>query len=443
MKNLIILISVLLLFISQSLYSQSGWIQQSGGTAVTLNKIFFIDSQSGWIVGDSGIILKTTNSGNNWILQNSNTNHTLRSVYFLNESTGYVVGGNFFPLTFSFEKILKTTNGGVTWYYVFDTPNFYGTISDVYFINTNTGYVTGFGGNESKSLGQILKTTDAGNNWLSSGWEASVVSIKFSDPGTGYITANYYIDVGGDSLFIFKTNDSGISWNKVLSEPKGRLSSSSFLNQNTGWVAGTTYVSGLIEDLILKTSNGGMNWQDLKLTSRTFINSIFFVSNDTGWYCGSGVFKTSNSGVNWVNQIPPVGVDYFRHIFFKNNKTGWVVGDDGVIFSTHTGGITTVNNSAVNSPLDFILNQNYPNPFNPKTIINYELPSNVNGQRADVKLIVYDLLGKEIVTLVDAKQNPGSYSIDFDGSNLPSGIYFYKLSAGGNIVDSKRMVLLK
>ncbi|MEO8665395.1 MAG: T9SS type A sorting domain-containing protein, partial [Ignavibacteria bacterium] len=84
----------------------------------------------------------------------------------------------------------------------------------------------------------------------------------------------------------------------------------------------------------------------------------------------------------------------------------------------------------------------YPNPFNPKTIINYELPSNVNGQRADVKLIVYDLLGKEIVTLVDAKQNPGSYSIDFDGSNLPSGIYLYKLTTG-EYIEVRKMTLLK
>jgi hypothetical protein len=83
------------------------------------------------------------------------------------------------------------------------------------------------------------------------------------------------------------------------------------------------------------------------------------------------------------------------------------------------------------------LYQNYPNPFNPSTSIKYQVES-----IKLIKLIVYDILGKEIVTLVNEKLSPGTYDVNFDGSNLPSGIYFYKLETG-NFSDIKRMVLIK
>jgi hypothetical protein len=89
------------------------------------------------------------------------------------------------------------------------------------------------------------------------------------------------------------------------------------------------------------------------------------------------------------------------------------------------------------------LTQNFPNPFNPNTIINYQLPiSNF------VSLKVYDAIGKEVSTLVNEKQNAGSYEIEFNGEGLPSGIYFYKLEVGSprearKFVETKRMILLK
>jgi hypothetical protein len=84
-----------------------------------------------------------------------------------------------------------------------------------------------------------------------------------------------------------------------------------------------------------------------------------------------------------------------------------------------------------------LLYQNYPNPFNPKTIINYEL-----GVANYVSLKIFDVLGKEIETLVSAKQNAGSYKVEFNGEDLPSGIYFYKLE-GADFSEIRKMVLLK
>ena len=80
---------------------------------------------------------------------------------------------------------------------------------------------------------------------------------------------------------------------------------------------------------------------------------------------------------------------------------------------------------------------NYPNPFNPKTIINYQL-SMFNF----ISLKVYDILGNEVATLVNERQNAGTYSVEWDASNYPSGVYFYKLQAG-EFVETKKMTLIK
>ncbi len=93
-------------------------------------------------------------------------------------------------------------------------------------------------------------------------------------------------------------------------------------------------------------------------------------------------------------------------------------------------------------PLSFSLSNNYPNPFNPSTKIKYQIPSNVNGETSNVELIVFDILGREVATLVNEQQKPGYYEIDFNASRLTSGIYFYRIQAG-NFIDTKKMVLMK
>jgi len=99
--------------------------------------------------------------------------------------------------------------------------------------------------------------------------------------------------------------------------------------------------------------------------------------------------------------------------------------------------VINVKQLSSNIPDGFKLNQNYPNPFNPSTVISYQL-----AVSSFTSLKVYNLLGKEVATLVNQKQNAGTYEVDFDGSNLPSGVYFYKLE-NTNSSDTKRMILLK
>jgi photosystem II stability/assembly factor-like uncharacterized protein/sugar lactone lactonase YvrE len=93
-------------------------------------------------------------------------------------------------------------------------------------------------------------------------------------------------------------------------------------------------------------------------------------------------------------------------------------------------------------PSKYELYQNYPNPFNPITNIKFSIPSNVKSEKSNVKLIVYDILGREVATLVNEKQSPGVYCVDFDGTMFASGVYFYKIITG-DFTEVKKMILLK
>jgi hypothetical protein len=112
--------------------------------------------------------------------------------------------------------------------------------------------------------------------------------------------------------------------------------------------------------------------------------------------------------------------------------------------SGYTIGINKISNEV---PSSFKLEQNYPNPFNPTTKIKFDIatnnpPFNKGGQGGLITLKIYDILGREIQTLVNEKLNPGTYEVTFDGSNLASGIYFYQLKSG-NFIETKKMLLIK
>jgi hypothetical protein len=106
-------------------------------------------------------------------------------------------------------------------------------------------------------------------------------------------------------------------------------------------------------------------------------------------------------------------------------------------------GLTPVENRSENKPFSFSLSQNYPNPFNPTTKIKFNVSSDSRFRGNDnVTLKIYDVLGREIAILVNEQLSPGTYEVEWDGSNYPSGVYFYRLTAE-NYSETKRMVLLK
>jgi len=133
--------------------------------------------------------------------------------------------------------------------------------------------------------------------------------------------------------------------------------------------------------------------------------------------------------MNWANDV-----------YVSGNYAYVADGDDG-LYILRNDLITGVNNNKGEIPTNFVLGQNYPNPFNPTTVINYSIP-----KRSFVTLKIYDILGREVLTLVNEEKPAGNYKVTFNGVNLPSGVYFYRLSATGkanNFVETKKLVLLK
>jgi hypothetical protein len=323
-------------------------------------------------------ILKTTNSGINWMTQSNSTNGQFSSVHFSDHNTGWVVGAT---ISFPYRGIvLKTSNGGISW--IQQNTQTTAKLNSVRFADINTGWVVG-------DSGVILKTTNGGNNWVSSIYFTRIplLSVFFENSSTGWVV--------GDSGTVAKTTNGGLIWTAQLSGTISSLYSVCFIDQNTGWVVG-------------------------------------------GYYGGNGrIIRTTNSGTNWT--IQTIGSsNSFSSVHFTDNNTGWVVGNYGTILKTTTGGEPVgIQIVSTEIPEQYSLSQNYPNPFNPKTIINYELRiTNL------VKLTVYDVIGHEVAVLVNEKQLPGTYEVEFDGSGLSSGVYFYKLVTE-DFTDVKRMMLVK
>jgi len=124
--------------------------------------------------------------------------------------------------------------------------------------------------------------------------------------------------------------------------------------------------------------------------------------------------------------------------FYFNRQPTSVVFDPNNMIVIKTATLTMgVNENTGELPVEFKLHQNEPNPFNPVTNIGYDVPKN-----SKVKLVVYDILGKEVKTLVNEFKTSGKYSVSFNGLNLPSGIYLYKLEAG-DFMQVKKMIMVK
>jgi len=121
------------------------------------------------------------------------------------------------------------------------------------------------------------------------------------------------------------------------------------------------------------------------------------------------------------------------HNYYGDVSSGWYIDEINIVGYIPTN--ISVNQSIY--PDKFLLQQNYPNPFNPSTNIKYSIP-----EMGFVTLKVFDVLGNEVATLVNEEKPAGSYVIEFNGSEITSGIYFYKLQAG-NFVEIKKMIFLK
>ncbi len=161
-------------------------------------------------------------------------------------------------------------------------------------------------------------------------------------------------------------------------------------------------------------------------------------------------------GVRLISKTAVVNGDSVQvEDILKDSNLSKLLSSEGVItkpYYPQSKIFTSMINQIKKNPIDFKLRQNYPNPFNPSTIIKYAIPtypsisSREGKERSDrgvlVTLKVYDVLGKEVTTLVNEKKPSGNYEVTFDGSKLTSGVYFYKLQSD-KFVKTKKLILLK
>jgi photosystem II stability/assembly factor-like uncharacterized protein len=432
-----ILSLVFLTILAQPINSQ--WIKKSFSYSDALVKVGFSSENVGWALGNNHIY-RTTDGGDSWVMQDTVYSFGL-SLYALNDTTAVFADYG--------RGIRKTSDGGTTWTTAFGT-NY--TLYNIKFLNSTTGYAVG----DANSLGDtsvVAKTTDAGDTWT-----------VISKPYTG-VTNNGYYDFEGLSLVdathfwavtygssAYYSSDGGYNWSFNdsirVSDTGQPLRDIQFINADSGWAVG-----GIAGDAVIaQTTDGGANWSSYILSysfSDGSIREIHMINSQTGWFVSanngpSWLAKTTNGGVNWQDQTPEAQSGTFSGFYsmsIVNDSVAYVVGNASntlsYVYKTTTGGVTAIDNTNSEKITNFYLAQNYPNPFNPATLIKYQIL-----KASDVTIKVYDILGREVRTLVNEYKSPGSYNVTFNAANLSSGIYIYQMKAG-NYVSSKKLVLMK
>ncbi|RMH64526.1 MAG: T9SS C-terminal target domain-containing protein [Bacteroidetes bacterium] len=189
---------------------------------------------------------------------------------------------------------------------------------------------------------------------------------------------------------------------------------------------------------IYRSTDNGETWQPINtgLTDTT-ITDLAVYPNGTLLAAtrNGGVHRSTDGGDSWhpIN----TGLPSLTVTALAVTEEGFVFAgtDQGIYRSTRA--IATAAEDETALPDGFALAQNYPNPFNPATTIRYALP-----EAAEVRLTVYDALGREVKRLVDGLRVAGEHEVVFEGQGLPSGVYMYRLTAGG-VTQTRRMVLMK
>jgi photosystem II stability/assembly factor-like uncharacterized protein len=460
---------------------------------------------TGWVENNEpiGRAIYTTNGGINWMLAAiPDSARSLVNVQMINSYTGYIAGAyNIFSANtsvFASEKLfkieysklkpvsvntsaignllydtraffLKTTNGGQSWFPYGTFPvNLYYLVA-MHFISDLTGFVSASRFSNTIGANGIYKTTNGGLNWSLSYSNTDTVAVNniyFIDGNTGFAVG--YDRILGNPLpiqgLILRTTNSGINWSKQLLPEVNNFTDVSFTNSQTGFSCGVNNSSTIYSGIIYKTTNSGLNWLKLNyMCDTTIFDGIqFYPSSGIGFVYGiegtpdslfPGFFyfehlviaKTTDYGSTWQEYQ----TDNTENVYVGNKMVSlnnWFITGGSWVASTkilHTtnGGQIGFEPVSGTVPKSFSLYQNYPNPFNPSTKIKFDVANSFTGKKW-VELNIYDILGRQISTLVNENLQPGTYQVDWNASNLPSGVYFC-IFKSADYSKSLKMILLK
>ena len=363
-------------------------------------------------------LLAGTNSSLS-VSSDNGTNWTEVGFQPVGAGTLFVSGMYLFAAANSGGGVFLSTNNGLSWTYA-GTSN----IGPDAFAISDTNLFGGTSGNG------VFLSTNNGTSWtaVNTGLTNTIVwSLAVS--GT-----NLFAGTDGGGVFLSANN--GTSWKAVNTG----LTCAYVL---TLMVSDTNLFAGTPLGVYLSTNNGA-SWAHISsgMPRNIFVYSL--VVSGTNLFAGTntgGVFLSSDNGTSWTAVDSGLtSFDVRSLIVFGPDLFAGTLYDGGVWRRPLSEMITSVKQHGSDIPREYTLRQNYPNPFNPSSTISYSLP-----QKTFVTLKLYDLLGREVRTIVNGEQEPGNHSRIVDASaegGLPSGVYFYRLQAG-KFTDSKKMVLLK
>jgi len=413
----------------------SNWhVQTTGLSGISINTISAVDKNVCWLAGASGAIIRTIDGGNTWSLINSG---------IIDTQDIHVIEGVSDSIAFTSTKatdtayIYRTTNSGSSWIKVFS--QYGGFIRGIKMFNSTKGIAMG---DPVDGAWTIIKTSDGGETWykvltgplqLNSGNGGRCFGILGKDRVWFIDSRDRYYESqdGGETWFDFTLAFSTGPW---------------FI-----WRNSTHYqlAVGLDEVWCMVLPEG---WRYSGPVPGYSINQIGLVGElgtTEFWLLREAIYYTKDAGSTWTAEAPnglnrPISL--IDMVTINSDVFAWAIGSSDTVYH-YSRILTGVEEHPQQIPQDFSLRQNYPNPFNPSTIINYQLPFN-----SFVTLKIFNVLGQEVETLVNEFQEAGYKSISFsvasgptsgrDASVLPSGVYFYRLHAG-KYIDIKKMLLVK
>jgi len=419
---------------------QDHWIVLPKPTTQNLNKTFFLDSLKGWVVGNRGTILKTTDGGTTWQAQGATITNDLHEVFMLNEDIGWALGLEYYTDTASWygTYILKTTNGGAVW----QAEQFPGNdlLHTIVYLDSLTGWLGG-------EYGVLVGTTNGGASWFPAEVDSSIFArwpmrrLKFS-------SRQHAIAVGGRIDFIgvvWQTTNGGQRWTATGAGLEPLLGIHFVDSTRVITVGGDyDYGSGVVE-----TTNGGLNWDYRYLGIWGEARALSFRTAYEGWaplgFAGTYMF-TTDTGRTWTDTFTP-DTSALYDLVFTDSLNGYAVGQAGTILK-YDPTVVAAKETPPYHPETTELRQNYPNPFNPSTVIEYRL-----SHESNVTISIFDLLGREVARLVEQTVEAGTHHVRWDGTRtagtpVGSGLYFSRLEArptdgGSSHLSVKKMLLLR
>ncbi|MBX2992950.1 MAG: T9SS type A sorting domain-containing protein [Bacteroidetes bacterium] len=404
-----------------SWFSNNGGFKKASVTALVVTPSGYVlagrsGPGAGGVGGTGGGMFRSTDRGEHWI-QTSATAYSSHSITLKNNNTV------FYSATVG---IYRSTDEGATWGWSAHVDKYINGIA----VDTNGNvYATAQWATYPGSFRAFYRSTDDGSTWVDIGAcldNPGFLARSLRNEFFGVTSQNspYY------AMFYRRSVSSGCTPVHTGLPNATGVRAVAFSQNGFTFVA---HDSGVYRS----TNNGGL-WTGMNagLPSRVALCLAFnrgehlFVGT-----AGGGVFRSTDLGETWT--IMNEGLTDLTVRSLATDASGYLFAgtDDGVFRTTST--TTEVIQQTGSATTMFTLEQNYPNPFNPRTTIKFQIP-----QSSFVTLRVFDLLGREVATLVDEVMQPGSYERVFHAEGLASGVYVYQLRGGGS-VQSRKLLLLR